>query len=131
MKYIQLKVHNKYSNSSIIKRGDFLTNITMQELIENYGYMDELYKKDKNYSINKYPKIYKGFKIEYAIGRFNKSYYTAVNIKNNQHSHDVSEKLIYKICDCAYELLHKNSTSNMYEPMIRNKAMRLIGFYIK
>ncbi len=107
--------------------------MTMQELIKENGYMDNVFDKGITYysNVNKYPKKYKGFLIERAIGRFNKVYYTAVNIKNKQHCHDVSEKLIHTICNCAYELNKYHSILNKYDSMVRNKAMRLVGFYIK
>ncbi len=108
-----------------------MVEITMQELIDTSGYMDELYDKDISYSIRNYPKKYKGFRIEYAIGNFGKAYYTAVNTKNNQHVHNVSEKAIYRICDCAYDLIHKNCLTRRYEHFVRNKAMRLLGLFIR
>jgi len=82
-------------------------------------------------------KLYKGLIIyENDKGsRFGTRYYTAVNPKkigkNGKalHVHASSLRLIKKIADC-YDMLRKYGRAGCYKRAIRNRAMKLEGYYI-
>lgn len=108
-------------------------NTALQNPLNTYNNINKTNSHTNNnkYNNTQYPKKYKGFLIERAIGQFNTYYYTAENNKKRIHSHDSNEKSIYKICDCATELLHNKPVSYKYGLTIRNKAMTLIGLRTK
>jgi hypothetical protein len=67
--------------------------------------------------------------------RFSTRYYTAVNPnkidKNGKayHVHASSPQLIRKIADC-YDMLRKYGRADCYKRAVKNRAMRLDGYYI-
>ena len=80
---------------------------------------------------------YKGMIIyENDDSQFSKEYFSAVNpFKRDKrgrllHAHTISEGSAKKVVDCFHRLRFGKDVSR-YSLSIRNKAMRMLGYYIK